>query len=121
MSNPTALQKKIKKDMRRCPVFLYKISHSNRKEQLSRLHIANQFQRRTLLRVLRQFALGKIPMTNDTYIEIKSKKKASALQRLDDVISFKKLIQGSKIIQTAEIKKFLPILKSLFHVIFYKL
>ena len=106
--------------MKKCPVFLFKISQNTGKEQLSRLHVANLFQRRTILRILRQFALAQIPMTHKTYTEIKSKKKASALSRLDDKDKFVKLMKASKIEQISEIKKFLPILKSLFHPIFYK-
>ena len=121
MSRPNEIQKKLRKDMHKCPIFLYKISQSERKEQLSRLHISNLLQRRTLLRILRQFALAEIPMTNKTYAEIKAKKKASALVRLDDKKNFVKLMKASKIEQTNEIKKFIPLLKSLFYPIFYKL
>lgn len=113
------LQKKLRKDMLRCPVFLFKITHESGKDQNARLNLSNLLQRRVILRLLRQIAIGQIPMSNDTYVTLKAKKKKSLLTRFGDLQYFKQLIIGSKIVQIAAIKKFLSVLKILFKPIFY--
>ena len=113
------IQKKLRKDMLKCPVFLFKISHDTVKNQSARLNISNSFQRRVLLRLLRQIAIGQIPMSNDTFVTLKAKKKSSPLSNLADISVFKELLKGTKIVQIATIKKFLTVLKLLFKPIFY--
>lgn len=113
-------QSALKRDMLKCPVFLFKISQESKKEQESRLFIANSFQRRTLLRVLRKIASGEIPMTSEAYTVLKAKKKSTALSRLDDKGAFLAILKGSKTEQIETLKKFLPVLKHLLHTLFYR-
>lgn len=111
---------RLKKHMQKCPLFLYKISHESQKEQNSRLTVSSQFQRRTLLRVLYKISKGKIPMSSDTYIVLKSKKKATALTKLGNDDNFQSVLMGTKVQQIAELKKYLPVLKNLLRPLFYK-
>ena len=113
------IQKKLRKDMLKCPVFLFKITHDTSKNQSARLNISNSLQRRVLLRLLRQIAIGQIPMSNDTYVTLKAKKKASQLAKFSDLSFFKEVLTGTKIVQISAIKKFLTVLKILFKPIFY--
>lgn len=116
----TKKQKLLRNEMLRVPVFLFKISHETGKEQSARLHVSNVFQRRTLLRVLRKIAIGEIPMSKDTFLILKSKKKASFLTRLADLEDFKKIWSASEVEQIVTIKRFLLVLKYLLKPLFYQ-
>ena len=105
--------------MIKCRVFLFKISHEPMKDKIARLNVSTNFQRRVLLRVLRQISKGQIPISKDTYLTLKAKKKKSLLVRFSDKDYFKNELKGSKIAQISTLKKFLVVLQILFKPIFY--